>query len=54
MHTKDRHQENRRPTQRTHTFRRKPNRLPMPNYEDRNGYLVTMTIFNRRREFNDP
>jgi REP element-mobilizing transposase RayT len=35
------------------TFRRKQNRLPLPNYADTHVYLLTLACEKRRREFND-
>ena len=35
------------------TFRRKQNRLPLPNYADTHAYLLTLCCEKRRREFND-
>jgi len=36
------------------TFRRKPNRLPLPNYAERHAYQLTMATFGRRKVFNEP
>lgn len=35
------------------TFRRKQNRLPLPNYAYTHAYLLTLACDKRRREFND-
>ncbi len=35
------------------TFRRKQNRLPLPNYADTHVYLLTLACEKRRLEFND-
>lgn len=34
-------------------FRRKQNRLPLPNYADTHAYLLTLACDKRRREFNN-